>query len=369
MVTPLSDSSLAPSPSVAFPAIGRGAATRPRNPYEQRRLEPDAGHNDPAEPPGPSRIKTTVTADLSRSIVNRNESPDLPFRWSVNPYRGCEHGCSYCYARPTHEFLGLDAGLGFETRLVAKTDAPALLKEWLARPAWRPEPIVFSGVTDCYQPLERRLELTRGCLAVAAACRQPVGIVTKNALVTRDLDLLGELAEHRAAVVAVSLTTLDEDLARRMEPRTSPPSARLEAMRRLAEAGTPTHAMIAPVVPGLNDHELPALLAAAREAGARSASYTLLRLAGSTREVFFEWLWRCEPARAPRVEALLRGVRGGRLNDPRFGARMTGVGPYAAQIAKTFSVFCKREGLQRAPEPLCGASFRPPGAERQLALF
>lgn len=369
MVTPFTDSSVAPPLAVSFPAVGRGAASRPRNPFERYHHEPDDEHRDPAEAAGLRKLATTVTADVSRSLVNRNESPDLPFRWSLNPYRGCEHGCSYCYARPTHEFLGLDAGLGFETRIVAKTDAPKLFKEWLARPAWRPEPIVFSGVTDCYQPLERRLELTRGCLAVAAECRQPVGIVTKNALVTRDLDLLGELAEHRAAVVALSLTTLDADLARRMEPRTSTPTARLEAIAELSAAGVPTHAMIAPVIPGLNDHELPALLAAARDAGAHSASYTLLRLAGSTREVFFEWLRRCEPARAPRVEALLRGVRGGRLNDPRFGARMTGVGPYAAQIARTFAVFCKREGLERAPDPLSSAAFRPPGAERQLALF
>ena len=356
---------------------GRGSAFRPPNPHEAVRTEADweqvaqdadflAAHGllDSA-----AKLRTTVEGDRSQSIVTRNDSPDLSFRWSVNPYRGCEHGCAYCYARPTHEFLGMDAGLGFETRIVAKTDAPELLRRWLARPQWRPEPIGFSGVTDCYQPLERRLEITRGCLAVAAECRQPIGIVTKNALVTRDIDLLTELARHKAVVVAVSLTTLDEQLARRMEPRTSTPTARLEAIAELNAAGIPTHAMVAPMIPGLNDHEIPQLLSAARDAGARSASYTLLRLAGSVRDVFIEWLRRCEPDRAPKVEALIRGARGGRLNDPRFGHRMSGSGAYAGQIARTFSVFANREGLERAPEPLNSAAFRPPGAERQLTLF
>lgn len=357
--------------------VGRGSSFRPANPHEAIRQEADweqvahdadflAAHGlaDSA-----AKLRTSIEGDQTRSIVNHNDSPDLPFRWSLNPYRGCEHGCAYCYARPTHEFLGHDAGLGFESRIVAKTDAPELLRKWLARPAWRPEPIVFSGVTDCYQPLERRLEITRGCLAVAAECRQPIGIVTKNALVTRDLDLLTELARHRAVVVAVTLTTLDEGLARRMEPRTSTPTARLEAIAELAAAGVPTHAMVAPMIPGLNDHEIPDLLAAARDAGARSASYTLLRLAGTVRDVFIEWLRRCEPDRAPKVEALIRGARGGRWNDPRFGKRMTGVGAYAGQIARTFSVFARREGLERSPEPLNGEAFRPPAAERQLALF
>ncbi|TWU00524.1 Radical SAM superfamily protein [Botrimarina colliarenosi] len=379
--TPRGDLPSAPAPASSF--AGRGSAFRPANPHTPVDREADWEHVahdaeflasqglvDPSSSPqAAARLRTTVETDASRSIVNHNDSPDLPFRWSLNPYRGCEHGCSYCYARPTHEFLGLDAGLGFESRIIAKTDAPELLRKWLARPSWRPEPIVFSGVTDCYQPVERRLEITRRCLAVAAECRQPVGLVTKNALVTRDLDLLGELAKHRAAVVAVSLTTLDEKLARRMEPRTSTPTARLEAIAELAAAGVPTHAMIAPVIPGLNDHEIPDLLAAARDAGVHSASYTLLRLAGSVRDVFVEWLRRCEPNRAPKVEALIGGVRGGRWNDPRFGARMTGVGAYAGQISRTFRVFAHREGLQLAPEPLSGEAFRPPAAERQLALF
>lgn len=351
--------------AVHGPAVGRGAgAFRPANPHEHVRFEAE-----PERPAAARRLRTTYGEERSRSIVNRNESRDLPFRWSLNPYRGCEHGCGYCYARPTHEFLGLDAGLGFESHVVAKPDAPELLRRWLARPAWDPEPIVFSGVTDCYQPLEREREITRGCLEVAAECRQPVGIVTKNALVTRDIDLLGDLAAHRAAVVALSLTTLDAGLARRMEPRTSTPSARLRAMAELAEGGVPVHAMIAPVIPGLNDHEVPQLLAAARDAGATSASYTLLRLSGSVRDIFIDWLRRCEPDRAPRVEALIRGVRGGRLNDTRFGLRMTGTGSYAAQIARTFRVFARRSGLELAPAPLSSDAFHPPTPGRQLALF
>lgn len=265
--------------------------------------------------------------------------------------------------------MGSDAGLGFETEITAKTDAPELLRRWLARPAWRGEPISLSGVTDCYQPLERRLEITRGCLRVAAECRQPIGIVTKNALVTRDLDLLAELAEHRAVSVALTLTTLDAGLTRRMEPRTNTPDQRLGAISQLTEGGVPVHVLLAPIVPGLNDHELPDLLQAARNAGARSASYLLLRLSGSVRDVFFEWLRRVEPNRARRVEALIRGVRGGRLNDTRFGRRMTGVGPYASQIARTYRVFANRCGLQTTPAPLSSEAFRPPGAERQLALF
>lgn len=366
----------APAPSRPRTLAGRGAGCRPDNRHLPRRREDDweqvADDRDFMAARGvgrPGRTPTRFEEDRSRSIVNRNDSPDLPFRWSLNPYRGCEHGCSYCYARPTHEFLGLDAGIGFESRIVAKPDAPDLLRKWLDRPAWSAEPIAFSGVTDCYQPLERELEITRGCLAVAAEYRQPVGLVTKNRLVTRDVDLLGELAKHNAAVVAVSLTTLDTRLARRMEPRTSTPDARLDAIRELTAAGIPTHAMLSPIIPGLNDHEIPALIAAAADAGARSASYTLLRLPGSVREVFFEWLRRCEPDRAPRVEALIRGVRGGALNDSRFGERMRGAGAYAGQVSRTFRVFAARRGLALTPRPLSSEAFRRPSAQRQRRLF
>lgn len=357
--------------------VGRGASTRPDNPHEPLRREDDleqvAADADFLASRGLSataaRLRTRVREERSRSIVTHNDSPDVPFRWTLNPYRGCEHGCSYCYARPGHEFLGSDAGLGFESEITAKTDAPELFRRWLARPGWLGKPISLSGVTDCYQPLERQLEITRGCLRVAVECRQPIGVVTKNALVTRDLDLFAELAEHRAASVALSLTTLDNGLSRRMEPRTSTPTQRLEAITRLAEGGVPVHVLMAPIVPGLNDHEIPDLLQAARDAGAVSASYLLIRLSGSVREVFLDWLHRCEPDRARRVETLIRGVRGGRLNDTRFGHRMSGVGPYASQIARTFRVFANRCGLATAPAPLNSEAFRPPGAERQLALF
>ncbi|MEO0528974.1 MAG: PA0069 family radical SAM protein [Planctomycetota bacterium] len=367
--TRLSESDLGRASAAGIRLVGRGASIRPTNPHERVRREEDLEHFATSGEVLPRRVPTTVGEDRSRSIVNHNESPDLPFRWSVNPYRGCEHGCSYCYARLTHEFLGNDAGVGFETHLLAKHDAPELFRKWLARPAWQPEPIVFSGVTDCYQPVERELQITRGCLEVAAECRQPIGIVTKNALVTRDIDLLTQLAKHRAVVVGVSLTTLDAELARRMEPRTSCPTARLEAIAELTAAGIPTHAMIAPVIPGLNDEEIPALLSAARDAGAASASYTLLRLSGSVSDVFLDWLRRSEPLKARRVEALVRGTRGGRLNDTRFGARMTGVGPYAGQVARTFRVFAQREGLKRTPDPLRADAFRPPSGDRQLPLF
>ncbi|MEO1496900.1 MAG: PA0069 family radical SAM protein [Planctomycetota bacterium] len=350
-------------PVVTAPAArapGRGAAVRPANPHERVRTEL-------WRTPDPPRTRTVVHDDSSQSIVVRNESPDLPFRWTLNPYRGCEHGCSYCYARPTHEFLGFDAGIGFESQLLVKRDAPELLRRFLRRPRWQGEPIVFSGVTDCYQPIERDHGVTRGCLEVAEEFGQPVSILTKNALVTRDTDLLVSLAKRRAAVVSFSITTLDERLSRAMEPRTSTPRARLRAMRELAEAGVPVHAMLSPTIPGLNDHEAPAILEAVAEAGARSASYTLLRLSGTVRDVFLDWLDRCEPRRAPKVRQLIQSTRGGALNDTRFGYRLTGAGPYAGQIARAFRVFAKRNGLSRAAAPLSSEAFgRAVSGQRRL---
>ncbi|HMO86662.1 MAG TPA: PA0069 family radical SAM protein, partial [Lacipirellulaceae bacterium] len=274
------------------------------------------------------------------------------------------------YARPGHEYLGFTAGLDFETKVLVKRDAPRLLRAFLARPQWTAEMIAFSGVTDCYQPIERELQLTRGCLAVAAECRQPVGIITKNALVARDRDLLAELAAHGAARVAVSVTTLDPALARDREPRTSSPAARLRAIAELTAAGIPTEVMTAPIIPGLNDHEIPAILQAAREAGAVGAGYVLLRLPGPVGEVFVDWLRRRRPDQAAKVESFIRGTRQGRLTDPRFGSRQRGEGPHAEQIAQTFRVFAARYGLDRRPPPLSSASFRPPLAPGgQLSLF
>lgn len=315
------------------------------------------------------RPPTEYFPDLSQTIVSENDSPDISFRYSLNPYRGCQHGCSYCYARPTHEYLGLSAGLDFETKVFVKHRAPELFREWLARPKWQPEVIVFSGVTDCYQPAEREYRLTRGCLEVAAECRQPIGIVTKNALVTRDVDLLGQLAGHRAARVAVSVTTLDEQLARVMEPRTSTPTARLRTISELAVAGVPVVAMVAPVIPGLNDHEIPAVLSAAREAGASGASFVLLRLPMAVKDVFLDWLIRHYPDRASKVELFIRSTRGGKVNESKFGERMRGTGVMADQIKQTFEVFSRKLGFEKLA-PLNAEAFRPPRAiSGQLELF
>lgn len=318
---------------------------------------PDKQAMFPAE-----RVPTQFLPDAARSIIRENDSPDIPFRYSLNPYRGCEHGCAYCYARPTHETLGLGAGLDFEAKILVKHDAPEMLRRELARPKWKCEPIVLSGVTDCYQPAERRFRLTRACLRVMCEARQPASIITKNALVLRDLDILAEMAARNLVSVMISLTTLDEELARVMEPRTATPTARLRTIRELTRAGVPTGVMVAPVVPGLTDQEVPAILAAASEAGARTAGYQLLRLPLAVRPIFLDWLRRELPDKYDRVEARIRDTRGGKLNDARFGARMCGSGAYADQIAQTFCVFARRHGLdRRIPSPDC-SQFRPPRA-------
>jgi DNA repair photolyase len=311
--------------------------------------------------------QTAIHDDHTRTILVRNDSPDVTFRWSLNPYRGCAHGCIYCYARPTHEYLDLSAGLDFETQLFVKREAAQLLRRELARASWQPEVIGLSGVTDCYQPLERELQLTRQCLEVLAEFRNPVQIVTKSRLITRDIDLLVELAAHQAVAVAISLTTLDAALARRMEPRASAPHARLATIRQLASAGIPVGAMIAPVIPGLTEHELPALLASAREAGAAFASYTLLRLPFGVKELFADWLDRNYPQRKQRVLRRIRQVRGGRLNDARFGFRMKGQGLWAELIQQTFTLHHRRLGFSSSPV-LSTAAFRRP-VRQQRGLF
>lgn len=499
----------------ALPAAARGraAGVNPAIRFEPLHLEVlDETREDAArEHPNGVQVITEVISDRTRSVINRVDSPDLPFNWTINPYRGCEHGCPYCaggetpvlmadgttrqladlrigdeiygtrrrgscrrltptrvlahwatrkqayrvmlddgtavvasadhrfltqrgwkhvcdqgparrpalssrdefvgvehqptlshiealpgrrelfdittgtgdfiangvvshncYARPTHETLGFSCGLDFETKIVAKTGAARLLRRELAAPSWRGEPITMSGVTDCYQPLERRLRITRECLEVMAECRQPVSIVTKNRLITRDLDLLGELARHRAVMVAVSLTTLDRGLAARMEPRASTPPDRLRTIRELAAAGVPVMAMLAPIIPGLTDREVPALLEAAAQAGAASAAWVMLRLPHGVKEVFSDWLERHHPRRAGHVLSLMRQVSGGgeAIYDPRFGKRQRGTGPIAEQIRQTFEIFRRRHGLDRPLPALCSDSFRPP--ERpggQLGLF
>jgi DNA repair photolyase len=332
----------------------RGAAGNPANRFEKIHLEPDADWN-PEEEPLPT---TQFLRDHSATIIARNDSPDIGFEASVNPYRGCEHGCIYCYARPTHEFLGFSAGLDFETRIMVKERAPELLRDELASPKWKPQVIAMSGVTDCYQPVERRLKLTRRCLEVLADFRNPVGIVTKNHLVTRDVDVLSELARHKAVAVFVSVTTLDTDLRKIMEPRTSPPASRLAAIEALARAGIPVGVMVAPVIPGLTDHEMPAIISAAVKAGARFAGHVVLRLPYAVAPLFEDWLGRHFPDRKDKVLNRIRSIRGGKLNDPQFGSRMTGEGIFADQIHQMFNVACRKAGIEGNHLELSTAHFR-----------
>jgi DNA repair photolyase len=344
---------------------GRGVAANPGNRFEHAWFEPDPEWEADEERSAP---RTQFLADLSQSIITRNDSPDVGFDRSINPYRGCEHGCVYCYARPTHEYLGFSSGLDFETRIMVKERAPALLRAALEKPTWEPGVLVMSGVTDPYQPVERKLEITRGCLRVLAEFRNPVAIVTKNHLVTRDIDFLSELASVRAAAVFVSLTTLDPALARVMEPRTASPEHRLDAIRRLAAAGIPAGVMTAPIVPGLTDHEIPKLLEAAAEAGASFAGYTVLRLPHAVKDLFGNWLETHFPGKKDRVLSRVREVRGGKLNDARFGSRMRGEGVFAEQIRSLFRVARRRAGLDRAVPELSITAFRRPGGV-QMELF
>jgi DNA repair photolyase len=344
--------------------VGRGAAANPKNRFEQIEVQPDPGKTDAEEP----RPETVYLRDHSRSIVARNDSPDIGFDASVNPYRGCAHGCAYCYARPTHEYLGLSAGLDFESKILVKEGAPELLRKELSSPRWDPKVLSMSGVTDPYQPVEGRLGITRRCLEVLAEFRNPVAIVTKNHLVTRDVDLLSELARYDAAAVAVSLTTLDDGLRRVMEPRTSRPARRLATVEKLAAVGIPVGVITAPVIPGLNDHELPALLSAAAEAGATFAAYVPVRLPYAVRPIFENWLERHYPERKEKVLNRIRSMRGGELNDARFGSRMRGEGPFARHIAQLFSISCRRAGIGegRFPRLSTAAFCRDGGVQPNL---
>jgi DNA repair photolyase len=351
---------------------GRGAADNPPNRFEQLHVEPDPdAEQHPDEIRETPRPQTVFYRDTTRTILNRNDSPDIPFDYSINPYRGCEHGCIYCYARPTHEYLGFSAGLDFETRIMVKTDAPELLRRGLSSPKWRPQVVAMSGVTDCYQPAERRFRITRGCLEVFAEFRNPVGIVTKNALVTRDLDLLTELARFNAVAVFVSITTLDADLARQMEPRTASPRQRLDTIRTLANAGVRVGVMAAPMIPGLNDPELMPILAAATEAGATSAGYVVMRLPYGVKDLFQDWLRRRFPDRFDKVMNRIQAVRGGKLNVAEFGERMSGTGIFAEQIAAQFKIACRKAGIDGTRLGLSAAAFRRPdrpGDQMELEL-
>lgn len=345
---------------------GRGAAHNPPNRFEPWHFEPDPDAPDD-EQPAP---QTVYYRDASRSIIASNDSPDVHFRFSINPYRGCTHGCIYCYARPTHEYFGLSAGLDFETKIFVKQDASELLREELHCPKWEPAVISMSGVTDCYQPVERQLRITRRCLEVLAEFRNPVGIVTKSHLVTRDIDLLQALAAHQATVVYVSVTTLDAELTRRMEPRAASPARRLAAIEALARAGIPVGVMVAPVIPGLTDHEIPAILKAASDAGARSAGYVPLRLPFAVKDLFQDWLAAHYPDRKEKILNRVRGIRGGKLNDSTFGRRMRGQGVFAEQFAAIFNVAKRRVGLDEPFPKLSTAAFRRPArAGDQMTLF
>jgi DNA repair photolyase len=316
------------------------------------------------------RIAVTLEPERAKSVISTNDSPDVPFEQSVNPYRGCQTSCVYCFARPTHAYLGLSPGLDFETRLFYKADAAKLLEEELGRPGYLCKPITLGANTDPYQPVERQMKVTRSILELLARSRHPVTIVSKHTLVLRDLDLLTDMARNRLVNVAISVTTLDEELKRRMEPRAASPQARLRAVRELNAAGVPTGVLVAPVIPVLTDHELEAILAAVAEAGARWAGYVLLRLPHEIKDLFKEWLDAHYPERAVHVMSVIREMRGGRDNDPRFGSRMRGTGPYAQLLRSRFQLACRRLNLvSSARDTLDTTLFRPPGrAGSQLNL-
>ena len=342
----------------------RGAPENPANRFEKIHLEPDAEWN----PDDDVLPRTQFLADHSQTAITYNDSPDIGFNASLNPYRGCEHGCIYCYARPTHEFIGFSAGLDFESKIMVKQNAPELLRRELSSPKWQPQVIVMSGVTDCYQPVERKLKLTRRCLEVLLEFRNPVAIITKNFLVTRDLDLLAGLAKHQCASVCLSVTTLDNDLRKVMEPRTSPPAARLNAIRKLSEAGVPVSVNVAPIIPGLTDHEMPKILQAAHDAGATSAGYTVVRLPYANAPLFEQWLQVHFPERKEKVLNRLKAMRGGKLYDAQWGKRFSGEGIFAEQIAQMFEVARRKAGFKNDYAELSTAAFRRPGGT-QLSLF
>lgn len=343
---------------------GRGSASNPKNRFEavEQVLDPPDDFDQISAP------HTEFLPDRSKSIIAYNASPDVGFDASINPYRGCEHGCVYCYARPTHEYLGFSAGLDFETRIMIKEDAPELLRRALSSPAWTPQLIALSGNTDCYQPVEKKLQLTRRCLEVLLEFRNPVVIVTKNFLVTRDIDILVELARDHCIGVTLSLTTLDDQLSCRLEPRASRPARRLAAIQMLAAAGVPVGYLQAPMIPGLTDAEAPAIGVAAAKAGATFSGYVALRLPFAVKELFEQWLGRHYPDKKTKILNRVREIRGGKLNDPNFKSRMHGEGIYAEQMEKLFQLARKKSGITARWPHLTTEHFRKPGRD-QLNLF
>ncbi|HUN93210.1 MAG TPA: PA0069 family radical SAM protein [Burkholderiaceae bacterium] len=352
------------------PIKGRGASTNEGSRFDawRREADPEAGTDPDIDEE--RRPATTVTEERARSIISRNDSPDIPFEHSINPYRGCEHGCVYCYARPTHAYLGLSPGLDFETRLYAKPNAAAVLEDELRRPGYVPKWIALGANTDPYQPIERRLQITRAVLRVLSEFNHPVGITTKSALCERDIDILAPMAAKGLARVLVSVGTLDAEIARRMEPRASSPTRRIEAIGRLAAAGIPAGVIVAPIIPALTDPDLERVLEAARGAGAATASYTVLRLPLEVRDLFVQWLEQRFPLRARHVMSLVQQMRDGRDNDPAFGRRMRGTGIFAELVRRRFEVARGRLGFDRAGPRLDSSQFRIPGpGDAQLSLF
>lgn len=350
----------------------RGTGCNPHNRYQPLvtdRSEDDGWYQDPEDELNPDSLATQVVFEQSKTIISTNQSPDIPFDQSINPYRGCEHGCVYCFARPTHAYWDLSPGLDFETHLIAKTNANTRLLEALDKPNYQCKPIALGINTDAYQPLEKHQRITRQLLETLLECRHPVSIITKGGLILRDLDLLTELARQGLCTVRVSLTTLDNDLKRRMEPRTAAPATRLKVIRQLSEAGVPVGIIIGPVIPVINDSELEAILEAAFEAGAERASWIMLRLPLEIADLFEDWLHRHYPDRAEHVMNRMRDLRGGKLYDGTFGRRMTGQGPYAELIRQRFNRQCRKLGLNVKEEPpLRTDLFRRPSGE-QIALF
>src|SRR5215475_12187027 len=375
--TPPSEPAGAPSPT-PFPELavaiekgrrrGRGAQSNASGRYEaEARVAFDDGWHSLDELPP---FKTVVAPDTARKVITRNDSPDIGFDRSINPYRGCEHGCVYCFARPTHAYLGLSPGLDFESRLFAKPDAPALLEKELAASDYEPRMIAIGTNTDPYQPIERERKIMRGILEVLERAGHPVGIVTKSALVARDVDILSRMAKRNLAKVAISVTTLDSKLARTMEPRAPTPSRRLEALKALADAGIPATVMVAPVIPALNDSEIERILDAAAHAGAKEASYVLLRLPLEVRDLFREWLMANYPDRYRHVFTLIRDMRGGRDYDSKWGTRMKGTGPMAWMIGRRFEIACEKLGLNKRRSKLTIEHFvKPKRSGQQLSLF
>ena len=354
---------LYPDDEVAQPQHnGRGALSNASSRYDdEKKIRTTDGWDIEEELPP---LRTTLTKDATRTILARNTSPDVPFDRSINPYRGCEHGCIYCFARPTHAYLGLSPGLDFETKILFKPDAAKLLTVELASPKYRPDVVAMGTNTDPYQPVERELKITRSIIRVLSDFNNPVGIVTKNHLVTRDIDILGDMAKRNLAEVFLSVTTLDKDLARDMEPRASAPYRRLDAIKKLADAGVPVGVMTAPMIPGLNDHEMEAILEKATEAGATRAGFTVLRLPLEIKDLFDEWLRANRPDRAEKVLSLIRQMRGGALYQAEFGLRMKGEGPIAQLLSARFQAAVKRLGLNKIRYRLDTLRFAVPESAR-----